>query len=109
MDVTNLWKGTTKKSPRKEVRYYTSRGSIEGIRRGNWKLLVKKPRAPRRPNAKQPNNRPPQVFLFNLANDVGEQNNLAQAKPKIVKELQARMEALDAEIAKNARRPWFKN
>jgi arylsulfatase A len=109
MDVTNLWKGTTKKSPRKEFLYYTSRGSIEGIRRGNWKLLVKKPRAPRRPNAKQPNNRPPQVFLFNLANDVGEQNNLAQAKPKIVKELQARMEALDAEIAKNARRPWFKN
>jgi len=47
--------------------------------------------------------------LFNLSKDVGEKNNLAQAKPEIVKELQARMEALDAEITKNARTPWFKN
>ena len=48
MDVSSLWKGTVKKSPRKEFLHYTSRGAIEGIRSGNWKLLVKKPRAPRR-------------------------------------------------------------
>ena len=70
---------------------------------------MKKPRSPRRSKAKQPNNRPPQVFLFDLAKDVGEQNNLAQAKPEIVKALQTRMEALDAEVTKNARKPWFKN
>ena len=109
LDASGLWKGTVKESPREEFLHYTSRGAIEGIRSGNWKLLVKKPRAPRRPKAKQPNNRPPQVFLFDLAKDVGEQNNLAQAKPEIVKELQTRMEALDAEIMKNARKPWFKN
>jgi hypothetical protein len=28
---------------------------------------------------------------------------------KVVKELQTRMEALDAEITENARKPWFKN
>ena len=60
-------------------------------------------------NAKQSNNRPPQVFLFNLSKDVGEKNELTQAKPEIVKELRARMEALDAEITKNARKAWFKN
>jgi len=39
---------------------------------------------------------------------VGEQNDLAESKPAVVKELQARMQELDAEITKNARPPWFK-
>ena len=99
MDQSGLWKGTVKKSPRKEFLHYTSRGDLEGIRSGNWKLLVKKPR---RKNAGKP-----QLHLFDLAKDIGEKNNLAQAKPKVVKELQARMEELDAEITKNARSPWF--
>jgi arylsulfatase A len=102
MDVSGLWKGATKKTPRKEFLHYTSRGAIEGLRSGDWKLLVKKPRQ------NQPKNRSPQIFLFDLGKDVGEQNNLAQTNPKVVKTLQARMEALDAEIKKNARMPWFK-
>ena len=101
VDASGLWKGTAKKSPRKEFLHYTSRGDIEGIRSGNWKLLVKKQR---RNNAKNP-----QLHLFDLAKDVGEKNNLAEAKPAVVKELQARMKELDAEITKNARSPWFKN
>jgi hypothetical protein len=39
---------------------------------------------------------------------MGEKNNLAQAKPEVVKDLQARMKTLDAEIEENARSPWFK-
>ena len=50
---------------------------------------------PRRGNAK------PQVMLFNLAKDLGEQNNLAESKPDVVKRLQARMAELDGEILKN--------
>ena len=102
MDVSGLWKGTIKKSPRKEFLHYTSRGDIEGLRSGDWKLLVKRAR-------RNNNNKPPQLHLFNLAKDVGEKNNLAQAKPEIVKELHDRMKVLDAEITKNARKPWFKN
>ncbi len=109
MDVSALWKGTKEKSPRKEFIYYTSRGDLEGLRSGKWKLLVKKPRANRRANANQQKNRAPQVFLFDLKADVGEQNNLVEAKPAMVKKLKARMEALDAEITQNARQPWFKN
>ena len=101
MDVSGLWKGTIKKSPRKEFLHYTSRGEIEGLRSGNWKLLVKR--------ARRNNNKPPQLHLFDLSKDVGEKNNLAQAKPEMVRELQERMKALDAEITKNARKPWFKN
>ena len=109
MDVSGLWNGKKKKSPRKEFIHYTSRGDLEGLRSGKWKLLVKKPRANRRTNADQQNKLAPQIFLFDLKADVGEQNNLAEAKPGMVKKLRARMEALDAEITQNARQPWFKN
>ena len=112
MDVSGLWKGISKQSPRKEFLYYTSRGAIEGIRRDNWKLIVKKPRTrnARKPiNTRQTNIEPPKVFLFNLAMDVGEQTNLAEVKPGVVNRLRARMEALDKEITKNSRKPWVKN
>ena len=101
VDASGLWKGTAKKSPRKEFLHYTSRGDIEGIRSGNWKLLVKKPH--------RNNGGKAQLHLFDLAKDIGEKNNLAEAKPAVVKQLQARMQELDAEITKNARAPWFKN
>ena len=55
------------------------------------------------------NNKPSQLHLFDLSRDLGEKNNLAQAKPEVVRELQDRMNALDAEITRNARKPWLKN
>ena len=64
-------------------------------------MLVKKPR--------RNNGGKAQLHLFDLAKDIGEKNNLAEAKPAVVKQLQARMQELDAEITKNARAPWFKN
>lgn len=105
LDVSGLWLGTSEKSPRKEFLHYTSRGELEGIRQGNWKLLVKKAGPPRN----QPNDKPkpPQVLLFDLENDLGEQNNVADTHPDIVARLQSRMEALDAEITDNARAPWM--
>ena len=102
VNVSGLWKGTEKNSPRTEFLHYTSRGDLEGIRSEKWKLLIKKPR-------RNPNNKPPEVFLFDLSKDLGEQNNLAEAKPAVVRDLRARMEMLDAEITKNARSPWLKN
>lgn len=106
MDVSGLWMGTQKKSPRNEFVHYTSQGNLEGIRQGDWKLLVKKPRKPRNVKQGQWKPKPPQVMLFNLAKDVGEQNDLAAVHPEIVSRLQSRMEKLDAEITKNARAPW---
>ncbi|MGB0579483.1 MAG: sulfatase family protein, partial [Limisphaerales bacterium] len=40
LDASALWKNPRAKSPRNEFLYYTSRGDIEGIRQGRWKLLV---------------------------------------------------------------------
>ncbi len=101
MDVSGLWKGTTGKSPRDEFIYYSSRGNVEGIRKGDWKLLAKKPRRRGGANAAQ-------VLLFDLGKDMGEKNNVAASHPEVVKELRARMEAVDEEITKNARAPWTK-
>ena len=96
------------KSPRNEFLYYTSRGEIEGLRKGKWKLLVKKKRKPRNAgkNWKAP---APEILLFDLIADMGEKKNLAKENPKKVKEINARMDELDSEITKNARMPWHKS
>lgn len=107
LDISGLINGKKKRSPRTEFLHYTSRGELEGIRQGDWKLLVKSPRPPR--NSKQPNQvKPPQVLLFNLKVDLGEANNLATKYPETVESLQARMKELDAEITRNARAPWVR-
>ena len=105
LDVSSLWLGKAKESPRKEFLHYTSRGDLQGIRQGSWKLLVKNPRARKNKNA--PANAA-QVLLFDLSKDLGEQNNLAAQHPDVVKKLRQRMEALDKEITSNARAPWTK-
>ena len=106
-DISGLFNGKLTASPRNEFIHYTSRGDLEGIRQGDWKLLIKKPRQQR--NNNQANQtKPPQIMLFNLDIDLGETTNLAEEHPDIVERLTARMTKLDAEIAKNARAPWFK-
>ncbi|MCX6856157.1 MAG: sulfatase [Verrucomicrobia bacterium] len=108
LDVTGLWLGTAEKSPREEFVYYTSQGALEGIRQGNWKLLVKKPQAPGKGKKKAAPAAEPETLLFDLANDLGEQTNLATQHPEIVTRLRTRMEELDAEVTQNARAPWNK-
>ena len=93
-----LLQGKIEAPVRKEFLYYTSRGDIEGIRQGRWKLLVKKKRGSKETN----------LFLYDLTKDIGEQNDLSKESPKIVSNLKKRMMDADYEIALNARLPWFK-
>ena len=101
IDVSDLWMGKAREPLRDEFLYYTSQGRIEGIRNGNWKLLVKRPRNRNR----AANTR---VLLFDLGSDLAEQNNVASENPDVVSKLRSRMEQQDAEITKNARAPWRK-
>ncbi|MDA8964810.1 sulfatase [bacterium] len=102
LDISKLLT-TDDKTPRNEFVYYTSRGDIQGLRQGKHKLLVNGPRNKKRnPKAKA------EVMLFDLDADLGEKNNLAKSKPEVVAKLKARMLELDAQIAKEARQPWFK-
>ena len=99
LDASGLILGKSSNT-RSEFLYYTSRGILEGIRSGDWKLLRKKPRN---------KNQKETIMLFDLAEDLGEQNNLATHQPAIVARLSVRMEELDEEIEKNSRSPWLKN
>ena len=106
LDVSGLWMGTANRSPRTEFVHYTSEGNLEGLRQNNWKLLVKKTQPRRNQNKKAAAPKPPQIMLFDLSKDIGEQTNLADANPDIVNKLRSRMEELDEEITRNARAPW---
>jgi arylsulfatase A-like enzyme len=105
IDISNVWKDPTSKTPREEFLYYASKGDLEGIRQGKWKLLKHKKR-----RRKDEPDGPPQynIMLFNLIDDLGEQTNLADDYPERVKTLTHRMETLDSEIESNARPTWQK-
>jgi len=94
----------TDASPRNEFVFYSSRGNVEGIRIGDWKYL-RKPKGGKKVNIKTP----PTEFLFQLINDIGEQNNLVAEHPEIARRLHARMVEIDQEITANARPVWKKN
>lgn len=107
MDLSHLLLGSEGEKSREEFVHYTSQGELEGIRQGKWKLLVKAPPANR--NNRQNQNAKPEVLLFDLSNDLGEQQNLAESHPEVVKKLTDRMRELDDEITRNARETWKKS
>ena len=98
VDISPLLTGDDK-SPRQEFLYYAMSGRLEGIRQGDWKLLVLSP------NGKDQ----AEVMLFNLAKDIGEKNNLAAENPELVERLTKRMNELDAAIEAEARPVWKKS
>lgn len=74
------------RSPHEAFFYYSSGGKLEGVRRGNWKLLVyQKPE------------------LYDLKADIGERHNLADQHPELVRELRKLMDDFDRELTRNAR------
>lgn len=103
MDISALLTGDAK-SARNEFLYYSMTGRIEGIREGDWKLLIKHPGEKNGPNAAPK----PTVMLFNLTTDLGEQTNLAAEKPDLVERLQERMIEQNAAIEAETRPAWKK-
>jgi arylsulfatase A-like enzyme len=80
MDETASWKA-------QPFLYYSSRGTLEGIRKGAWKLLHQKEK----------------WYLFNIQEDISEAYNLYKKRPEKVKELQQLMEQMDKQITEGAR------
>ncbi|MBT8037786.1 MAG: sulfatase [Verrucomicrobiae bacterium] len=104
-DLTGVIAGEAP-SPRKELLYYSARGELEGLRQGDWKILVQKMRVRKGRKVKKGGNT--KILLFNLAEDVSETTNLADKNSEKVKVLQTRMKELDNEITANARPVWRK-
>ncbi|MDA7928830.1 sulfatase [Mariniblastus sp.] len=93
---------TTDRSPRKDMLFYSARGELQGIREGDWKLLEITQVNRKNKSSKTTS------YLFNLANDIGEQNNLFTQNPERVARMKIQMQRLDAEITENARSVWRK-
>jgi len=90
IDGKNIWtllSGDEKaKSPHsKSGFYYYKETTLEAVRQGDWKLRITKDC----------------VALYNLKDDISENNNVAAAHPKIVKKLQKMMKKFDADLKEN--------
>ena len=75
-----------------ELVYYSRDGNPEAIRKGDWKLHIAKSRGWNKKDGDFP------LSLYNLKEDIGETNNLAEEQPNLVKKLQKRLTELDAAI-----------
>lgn len=77
-DGVNIWPALSGKSelaPR-SLHLTGTRGDRWALRKGNWKLILTKPK-----------NGESKIEVFDLATDPGETSNLAEAKPELVREL----------------------
>ena len=81
VDLMPYLAGAAKGSPHDKL--YWRFGQERAIRMGDWKLL----------------NQGEDAELYNLAQDIGEKNNLAAAQPAKVKELQAAYDAWNSQLA----------
>lgn len=93
---------TSDSTPRNEMVFYSANGALEGIRVGDWKFLEIT-----KTNRKQ-NTTQTTAYLFNLAQDLGEQENVVDQYPNKVAQLKSRMIEADGEITRNARPVWRK-
>ena len=100
LDGLDIWPVLTQgaKSPHDAIPLIGSRDGQYAIRVGDWKLLINPAEFKRKVKCSP-------VELYNLAEDIGEKNNLAASQPERVKEMRARLEALIA----NPTNPEFFN
>jgi arylsulfatase A len=99
-DITSTL--TSDRSPRKDMLFYSARGQLQGIREGDWKFLEITQTNRKNKSSKTTS------YLFNLADDIGEQNNLLDQYPERVARMKIQMQRLDSEISENARSVWRK-
>ena len=71
LDISSTF--TSDETPRDELIYYSSKGKMEGIRKGDWKYLEVTQRKGNKGKNEQKAVVQPETkfFLFNLADDIG--------------------------------------
>lgn len=87
LDVSNTLLGMPQKATSKPFLYYSTKGELQGIRNGKFKLLINKEG----------------TFLFDLESDISEAYDLAEQFPEKIIELKKIMVKLDDEINDNRR------
>ena len=86
-----LFRGGDWAKPRAPVINHSAAGMF-ALRSGKWKLIAGNGSGGREAPKGKPFQKP--FMLFDLQADVGEQNDLAKAKPKLVERLTAQLEAI---------------
>jgi len=105
-DISALLLGRSKQSPR-EAHYYFASYDLQAVRQGPWKLAVAA-QSEARGRALPDDAKDATPRLYNLDEDIGERNNVADAHPEVVARLQALVASMRAEIGgkePKARRP----
>ncbi|MCY7353262.1 MAG: sulfatase [Cytophagaceae bacterium] len=99
LDGEDLWPVLTGTGKRKaeQLAYYFN-GKLEAFRLGDWKLKLPYGGNAGTPGMKALAAHP--LLLFNLRQDLGEQNNLAEQNPAKVQELQTAMTAFGQSLGK---------
>jgi arylsulfatase A-like enzyme len=95
VNIIDLWKGNLKAEPREEFYYYFGKNNLNGVRKGNWKLVY--PHTYASYEATVPKNdghggrrikmKVDSLELYNLMRDPGERYNVIGMYPEIVTEL----------------------
>ncbi|MCM8535769.1 MAG: sulfatase [Lentisphaeraceae bacterium] len=94
-NLTDYLKGKVEVSPRNEFYYYyANSGSIDGVRVGDWKYILRGNFFFRTKQKFKPR-------LFNLKDDIGETTNLINQFPEKARELKKMMEEFDKSILNN--------
>ena len=86
-----LFRGGDWAKPRAPIINHSAAGMF-ALRSGKWKLIAGNGSGGREAPKGKPFQKP--FMLFDLQADVGEQNDLAKAKPKLVEQLTAQLEAI---------------
>ncbi|WP_248723856.1 sulfatase [Seonamhaeicola sp. ML3] len=105
VDITSLFKGDFNTNPRKTIWYYFGKNNLNGLRKGNWKLVL--PHSWKSYNAKPGNDghagkrikmtiETPE--LYNMMRDPGEQYNVYEHYPEKVEELMLEVEKARKEL-----------
>jgi len=88
-DIAPLMRGEPGATSPHEAFYYCAQGSLEAIRCGKWKLHFRK-------------RGEPLSELYNLADDIGETNNLLDRHPEVVERLTTMTEAMRSRLGDRA-------
>ncbi|WP_338358414.1 sulfatase [Yeosuana marina] len=105
VDITSLWKGNFEATPRETILYYYGKNNLNGVRKGNWKLVL--PHTYASYNAKPGNDgRSGKMIktavekpeLYNMMRDPGERFNVIEYYPEKVRELMELVEKSRKEL-----------
>ncbi len=104
--VWSIWTGESEESPQEAYYFYYHVNELHGIRYGNWKLYY--PHTYRSMNGREGGtdgvpadyeyNTIESIELYDLSNDLGETNNVAEVHPEIVEKISALGDSIRLEL-----------